>query len=248
MSYEIKTQLPDPHTFTDSFNYHCSGKWFAGIALLMGILGLAMGNLSNELPQWNTLYLIILCCVYLFVPARIYMKGYYWFFINSWLVGFATVLLFAYVTTLNLFRLELYINNFSIYIYSIILIISILEFFEKRKKIIIYKNIISNSIGNHNFYIQNWLKELEKSEAYQGMSFALWIGLAIFGVVILVGAIFGSGLMTAKFLLDNGFDIVVELVIGFGMFAFSMVVLSRFIHETLKLIAAYQVKKELTQE
>jgi len=80
------------------------------------------------------------------------------------------------------------------------------------------------------------------------MSFALWIGLAIFGVVILVGAIFGSGLMTAKFLLDNGFDIVVELVIGFGMFAFSMVVLSRFIHETLKLIAAYQVKKELTQE
>ena len=174
--------------------------------------------------------------------------AYYWFFINSWLVGFATVLLFAYVTTLNLFRLELYINNFSIYIYSIILIISILEFFEKRKKIIIYKNIISNSIGNHNFYIQNWLKDLEKSEAYQGMSFALWIGLAIFGVVILVGAIFGSGLMTAKFLLDNGFDIVVELVIGFGMFAFSMVVLSRFIHETLKLIAAYQVKKELTQE
>ncbi|MGP5194397.1 hypothetical protein ACTXJO_12325 [Psychrobacter celer] len=248
MSYKIKTQLPDPHTFTDSFNYHCSGKWFAGIALLMGVLGLAMGNLSNELPQWNTLYLIILCCVYLFVPARIYMKGYYWFFINSWLVGFATVLLFAYVTTLNLFRLELYINNFSIYIYSIILIISILEFFEKRKKIIIYKNIISNSIGNHNFYIQNWLKDLEKSEAYQGMSFALWIGLAIFGVVILVGAIFGSGLMTAKFLLDNGFDIVVELVIGFGMFAFSMVVLSRFIHETLKLIAAYQVKKELTQE
>ena len=76
----------------------------------------------------------------------------------------------------------------------------------------------------------------------------MWIGLAIFGVVILVGAIFGSGLMTAKFLLDNGFDIVVELVIGFGMFAFSMVVLSRFIHETLKLIAAYQVKKELTQE
>jgi len=248
MSYKIKTQLPDPHTFTDSFNYHCSGKWFAGIALLMGVLGLAMGNLSNELPQWNTLYLIILCCVYLFVPARIYMKGYYWFFINSWLVGFATVLLFAYVTTLNLFRLELYINNFSIYIYSIILIISILEFFEKRKKIITYKNIISNSIGNHNFYIQNWLKYLEKSEAYQGMSFALWIGLAIFGVVILVGAIFGSGLMTAKFLLDNGFDIVVELVIGFGMFAFSMVVLSRFIHETLKLIAAYQVKKELTQE
>lgn len=248
MSYKIKTQLPDPHTFTDSFNYHCSGKWFAGIALLMGVLGLAMGNLSNELPQWNTLYLIILCCVYLFVPARIYMKGYYWFFINSWLVGFATVLLFTYVTTLNLFRLELYINNFSIYIYSIILIISILEFFEKRKKIIIYKNIISNSIGNHNFYIQNWLKDLEKSEAYQGMSFALWIGLAIFGVVILVGAIFGSGLMTAKFLLDNGFDIVVELVIGFGMFAFSMVVLSRFIHETLKLIAAYQVKKELTQE
>jgi len=248
MSYKIKTQLPDPHTFTDSFNYHCSGKWFAGIVLLMGVLGLAMGNLSNELPQWNTLYLIILCCVYLFVPARIYMKGYYWFFINSWLVGFATVLLFAYVTTLNLFRLELYINNFSIYIYSIILIISILEFFEKRKKIIIYKNIISNSIGNHNFYIQNWLKDLEKSEAYQGMSFALWIGLAIFGVVILVGAIFGSGLMTAKFLLDNGFDIVVELVIGFGMFAFSMVVLSRFIHETLKLIAAYQVKKELTQE
>ena len=248
MSYKIKTQLPDPHTFTDSFNYHCSGKWFAGIALLMGVLGLAMGNLLNELPQWNTLYLIILCCVYLFVPALIYMKGYYWFFINSWLVGFATVLLFAYVTTLNLFRLELYINNFSIYIYSIILIISILEFFEKRKKIIIYKNIISNSIGNHNFYIQNWLKELEKSEAYQGMSFALWIGLAIFGVVILVGAIFGSGLMTAKFLLDNGFDIVVELVIGFGMFAFSMVVLSRFIHETLKLIAAYQVKKELTQE
>lgn len=248
MSYKIKTQLPDPHTFTDSFNYHCSGKWFAGIVLLMGVLGLAMGNLSNELPQWNTLYLIILCCVYLFVPARIYMKGYYWFFINSWLVGFATVLLFAYVTTLNLFRLELYINNFSIYIYSIILIISILEFFEKRKKIIVYKNIISNSIGNHNFYIQNWLKDLEKSEAYQGMSFALWIGLAIFGVVILVGAIFGSGLMTAKFLLDNGFDIVVELVIGFGMFAFSMVVLSRFIHETLKLIAAYQVKKELTQE
>lgn len=248
MSYKIKTQLPDPHTFTDSFNYHCSGKWFAGIVLLMGVLGLAMGNLSNELPQWNTLYLIILCCVYLFVPARIYMKGYYWFFINSWLVGFATVLLFAYVTTLNLFRLELYINNFSIYIYSIILIISILEFFEKRKKIIIYKNIISNSIGNHNFYIQNWLKDLEKSEAYQGMSFALWIGLAIFGVVILVGAIFGSGLMTAKLLLDNGFDIVVELVIGFGMFAFSMVVLSRFIHETLKLIAAYQVKKELTQE
>lgn len=71
MSYKIKTQLPDPHTFTDSFNYHCSGKWFAGIALLMGVLGLAMGNLSNELPQWNTLYLIILCCVYLFVPARI---------------------------------------------------------------------------------------------------------------------------------------------------------------------------------
>ena len=248
MSYKIKTQLPDPNTFADSLNYHCSGKWFAGIALLMGVLGLAMGNLSNELPQWNTLYLIILCCVYLFMPARIYMKGYYWFFINSWLVGFATVLLCAYITILNLFRLELYINNSSIYIYSIILIISILELFEKRKKIIIYKNIIINSIINHTFHIQNWLEELEKREVYQGMSFALWIALFVFGMVILVGTIFGGGLMTAKVLLDNGFDIVVEVVIGFGMFAFSMVVLSRFIHETLKLIAAYQVKKELTQE
>lgn len=80
------------------------------------------------------------------------------------------------------------------------------------------------------------------------MSFALWIGLIFFGVVILVGTIFGGGLMTAKVLLNSEFDVIVEMVIGFGMFAFSMVVLSRFTHETLKLVAAYQVNEDLNKE
>lgn len=248
MISKIKTQLPDPHTFTDSLNAHCSGKWFVGIALLLGVGALAFGNSLNELSQWNALYSLIFCCIYLLIPARFYMKGYYWFFINSWLVGLATVVLFSYNTVLYLYRLEGYVNNLNFYIYVIIIIISIIEIVDKRKKLEIYQKIINKSISQHVFYVERWLKELVESEIYQGMSFALWVGLIIFGIVIVVGGVFGGGLMTAKVLLDNGFDIVVEIVIGFGMFAFNMIVLSRFSHETLKLVAAYQVKKKLIRK
>lgn len=248
MTSKIKTRLPDPNTFTDSLNYHCSGKWFIGIALLIGIGALAMGNSLTEMSQWNTLYLFLFFCIYLLIPARFYMKGYYWFFINSWLIGFATVALFVYTTTLNLHRLAIHIKQFDLYIYTIIFIIFIVDFFEKRKKLATYRGIISKSINHRVFYIENWLKDLEESEVYQGMGFALWVSVAVGAVVILVGTIFGGGLMTAKVLLSNGFDIIVEIVVGLSMFVFSMIVLSRFTHETLKLISAYQVKKELTKK
>lgn len=247
MSHKIKTQLPDPNTFTDALNAHCSGKWFVGLTLLLGVGGFAMGNLKNELSQWSTLYLLIFCCVYLLIPAWVYMKGYYWFFVNSWLVGLGTVILFTYAAALNLHRLGGYINHFNLYIYAITFIVFVIEVFEKRKKLITYKKIINKSISDRIFYVERWLNDLVDSGIYQGMSFALWVGSIIGLLVIIVGTIFGGGLMTAKFLLDSGFDIVVEIVIGFGMFVFSMVVLSRFTHETLKIVAAYQVKKELNK-
>ena len=248
MTSKIKTQLPDPHTFTESLSAHCSGKWFVGIALLLGVGALAFGNSLNELSQWNALYSFIFCCIYLLIPARFYMKGYYWFFINSWLVGLATVVLFSYNTVLYLYRLESYVNNLNFYIYVIIIIISIIEIVDKRKKLEIYQKIINKSISQHVFYVERWLKELVDSGIYQGMSFALWIGSVIGLLVVIAGTLFGGGLVTAKVLLNSGFDIIVELVIGFGMFAFNMIVLSRFSHETLKLVAAYQVKKKLIRK
>lgn len=80
------------------------------------------------------------------------------------------------------------------------------------------------------------------------MSFALWVGSGIGLLVIIVGTIFGGGLMTAKFLLNSGFNIIVEMVIGLSLFVFSMVVLSRFTHETLKLVAVYQVNRDLNKK
>lgn len=64
MINKIKTQLPDPNTFTDLLNAHCSGKWFIGIALLLGVGALAFRNSLNELSQWNTLYLFFVVYIY----------------------------------------------------------------------------------------------------------------------------------------------------------------------------------------
>lgn len=242
----INTKLPNPDTFKESLDAHCSGKWYAFVSFF-GVAFLGFGNMLNELPQAITLYIFAFYFIYLIIPTSFYMKGYHWFFVNSWLVGVTTVALFTYAVTLNLYRLEVYIDNLNLYTYAIIFIIFIIDFFEKRRKLIVYRNIISNSIDQHVFYVERWLIDLEESKTYQGMSFALWVGLIILGIVIVVGSMFGGGLMTAKVLLNSGFDFLVEVVIGFGLFGLNMFILSRFTHETLKLVAAYQVSRELNK-
>lgn len=37
MINRVKTQLSNPDTFKESLDAHCSGKWFVGIALLLGV-------------------------------------------------------------------------------------------------------------------------------------------------------------------------------------------------------------------
>lgn len=237
MKKQIKTQLPNPDTFKDSLGYHYSGRWYVFVSLL-GVFFLWFGNIVNNNSQKMTLYVLTFCCLYLIIPASLYMKNYYQFFINSWLMGFLTLALYAYIVVIILYRLEKYMHS-SIYIYAILFIFQLID---KRKNYNVYLSMIKKSTDENIFYIEKWFNNLEESEVDQGMGFALWIGVAVGAIVILVGTVFGGGLMTAKVLLNSSFDMIVEFVVGFGMFAFSMYILTKFTNETLKLTAAYEAK------
>lgn len=128
------------------------------------------------------------------------------------------------------------------------MIVYIINIIKERGKLQKYKSIILGSIKDEEFHIDVWLDKLKSTEVDQGMDFALSVMLIIGGVVIVGGTIFGSGLMTVKILLNSGFDFIVEAIMSLGVLMISMLILSRFTNETLNLIAAYQVKKELTQE
>lgn len=128
------------------------------------------------------------------------------------------------------------------------MIVYIINIIKERGKLQKYKSIILGFIKDEEFHIDVWLDKLKSTEVDQGMDFALSVMLIIGGVVIVGGTIFGSGLMTVKILLNSGFGFILEAIMSLGVLMISMLILSRFTNETLNLIAAYQVKKELTQE
>lgn len=181
------------------------------------------------------------------------MKGYFRFFLNSWIVGLITIILFLCNAILIAYNVNAYAPYVNIYTIIIFVIVYIINIIKERGKLQKYKSIILGSIKDEEFHIDVWLDKLKSTGVDQGMDFALSVMLIIGGVVIVGGSIFGgsifgSGLMTVKILLNSGFDFIVEAIMSLGVLMISMLILSRFTNETLKLIAAYQVKKELIQE
>lgn len=248
MITKITTKIPDSNEYKRSLNSNYSGKWYSFLSLAFGLPFLWLGNEISGNKQNITIYLSVLLLIYLFVPALYYMKGYFRFFLNSWIVGLITIILFlcnAILIAYNVTAYAPYVNIYAIIIFVIVFIINIIK---ERGKLQKYKSMILGSIKDEEFHIDVWLDKLKSTGVDQGMDFALSVMLIIGGVVIVGGSIFGSGLMTVKILLNSGFDFIVEAIMSLGVLMISMLILSRFTNETLKLIAAYQVKKELIQE
>lgn len=243
MTTRLTTKIPNPNEYKRSLDSNYSGKWYSFISLVFGLPFLWLGNDISGNPQNITLYLFIFLFIYLFIPASYYMRGYFNFFLNSWLIGLITVFLFLYTIILIAYNINAYINYIDTIIIIIFTTVYTIDIFKKREKIQKYESIILASLKNEEFHIGVWLDSLKNTEVDQGMDFALFAMLIVGGVVILAGTIFGSGLMTVKILLNSGFDFIVEAVMSLGVLMLSMLILSRFTNETLKLIAAYQVKK-----
>ena len=247
MIKKITTEIPNSKDFDRSLNSSYSGKWYSFLSILFGVPFLWLGNDISENSQYITLFILIFSLFTLITPAVFYMKGYFRFFFFSWLVGLVTTIIFSHIVILIAYNIRDYINDIDIFIYSIFTIIYIVDLIKKREKANIYKFILFKSLRDLSFHIDIWLNGIKDTEVDQGMDFALLVMLITGGIVILAGIIFGTGLMTAKLLLNNGFDIIVEAIMSLGIFMISMLILSRFSNETLKLIAAYQVAKELTK-
>lgn len=247
MIKKITTEIPNSKDLDRSLNSNYSGKWYSFLSILFGVPFLWLGNDISENSQYITLYIFFFSVSFLIIPAVFYMKGYFRFFFVSWLVGLATTVLFSHIVILIAYNIRDYIGHVDMFVYSIFTIIYIIDLIRKREKGNIYKFIIFKSLRNGGFHIDIWLDGLKDTEVDQGMDFALLAMLITGGIVILAGTIFGTGLLTAKLLLNNGFDTLVEAIMSLGIFMIGMLILSRFSNETLKLIAAYQVAKELTK-
>lgn len=243
----IKTQIPDSDEFKKRLNSLYMGKWYAFTFLFFGLIPFYTEGKSKITSFLIFIFLII----YLILPASTYVKGYYRFFINSWLMGIFSLVLWIYTSTLFLYQIKDIFYRVDVILCLVFTITYFIEVIKKRDQLIAYKRFISNSITvkeDDVFNIKNWFDDLESSGVDKSFGFALGISLIVAIFTIIIGVSFGGGLMTAKVLINSGYDVIVKLAIASFFIFMGLVVVSFLANDTLKLLAAHQIHRNLDEK